>query len=153
MIEPGILPLVEALNATGLVQTFSSCEGHFDPSRGDGSEQTLVDRNHAYVRFIPADGITHEQVETALGNWLMAYKKKHGLMPVRVIGYKLFTPIDNEVDVTFVLELHPFNRFDLPQTKRDDVDKSISDLGFMISDSRFQSDKSEIINPKSEIKE
>jgi hypothetical protein len=122
-IEPAILPLVEALNATGLVRTFSSCEGHFIPE-----EQTLVDRNHAYVRFVSAEGITPEQVETALGNWLIAYKKKHGLMPVRVIGYKLFTPVDDEIDVTFVLELHPFNRFDRPETKRADLDRAVLQL-------------------------
>ncbi|TAE28804.1 MAG: hypothetical protein EAZ91_13705 [Cytophagales bacterium] len=122
-IEPAILPLVDALNATGLVRTFSSCEGHFDPS-----EQTLVDRNHAYVRFVPAEGITTEQVEAALGRWLMAYKKKHGLMPVRVVGYKLFTPVDDEIDVTFVLELHPFNRFDRPETKRADIDRAVLQL-------------------------
>jgi hypothetical protein len=122
-IEPAILPLVEALNATGLVRTFSSCEGHFIPE-----EQTLVDRNHAYVRFVPAEGITPEQVETALGNWLMDYKKKHGLMPVRVVGYKLFTPVDDEIDVTFVLELHPFNRFDRPETKRADLDRAVLQL-------------------------
>ncbi len=126
-IEPGILPLVDALNATGLVRTFSSCEGHFDPS-----EQTLVDRNHAYVRFVPAESVTPEQVETALGNWLVAYKKKHGLMPVRVIGYKLFTPLDDEIDVTFVLELHPFNRFDSPKTKRSDINRAILTLVFML---------------------
>jgi hypothetical protein len=136
-IEPGILPLVNALNATGLVRTFSSCEAHFGPSRGDGPEQTLrsvatVDQNHAYVRFVPAEGMMPEQVETGLGNWLMTYKKKHGLMPVRLIGYKLFTPVDDEIDVTFVLELHPFNRFDSPETKRDDIDRAILTLVFML---------------------
>ena len=29
VIEPRILPLVEALNATGLIETIASCEGHF----------------------------------------------------------------------------------------------------------------------------
>lgn len=119
-IEPGILPLVDGLNATGLVRTFSSCEGHFAPH-----EQTIVDRNHAEVRFVPAEGISTEQVETALGQWLITYKKKHGLMPVRVIGYKLFTPVDEDLDVTFVIELHPFNRFDPPETKRADVNRSV----------------------------
>ncbi len=123
-IEPGILPLVEALNATGLVRTFSSCEGHFGPSEQTLRSVATVDRNHAYVRFVLAEGITSEQVETAMGQWLIAYKKKHGLMPVRVIGYKLFTPVDDEIDVTFVLELHPFNRFDSPETKRDDVNRA-----------------------------
>ncbi|MCY7359208.1 MAG: hypothetical protein LH609_17485 [Rudanella sp.] len=122
-VEPGILPLVEALNATGLVRTFSSCEGHFGLH-----EQTLVDRSYAYVRFVPAEGILPEQVEMAVGIWLITYKKKHGLMPVRVIGYKLFTPVDDQIDLTFVLELQPFNRFDLPDTKRDDVNRAVKSL-------------------------
>ena len=126
-IEPGILPLVEALNATGLVQTFSSCEGHFGPSE----QLATVDRNQAEVRFIPADTIPPEQVEIMLGQWLTAYKKKHGLMPVRVIGYKLLTPVDNEIDVTFVIELHPFNRFDSSATKRDDVNRAVENLAVL----------------------
>ena len=119
-LEPTIRPLVEALNATGLVRTFSSCQGHYDPS-----EQTMVDRNLAYVRFVPAPGITVGQVETAMGKWLSAYKHKHGLLPVRVIGYKLFTPIDDDIDLTFVLELHPFNRLDAPDRKRADTNRAI----------------------------
>lgn len=120
-LEPGIRPLVDALNATGLVRTFSSCEGHYGPE-----EQTMVDRNLAYVRFMPAGGVSAEQVETALGRWLVTYKKKHGLLPVRVIGYKLFTPIDDDIDVTFVIELHPFNRFDSPGCQRTDTDRAVA---------------------------
>ena len=129
-IESGIRPLVDALNATGIVQTFSSCEGHYTADRTDGDaafrlEQTLVDRNLAYVRFVPARDVSAEQVETALGQWLATYKKKHGLLPVRMIGYKLFTPIDDEIDVTFVIELHPFNRFDSPDQKRADTNRAV----------------------------
>lgn len=119
-IEPGIQPLVDALNATGLVRTFSSCEGHFEPH-----PSTLVNRNLAYVRFVPAGGVSVGEVETALGRWLVTYKKKHGLLPVRVISYKLFTPIDDEVDLTFVIELHPFNRFDPPDRQRADTDWAV----------------------------
>ena len=127
-IEPGIRPLVDALNATGLVQTFSSCEGHYTDNRNDGPEQTLVDRNLAYVRFVPAGGISVEQVEAALGQWLATYKNAHGLLPVRMIGYKLFTPIDNEIDVTFVIELHPFNRFDPPDRKQADTNRAVEQV-------------------------
>ena len=118
-LEPGIAPLVAALNSTGLVETFSSCEGHFGP---DG--QQLRDRNHAEVRFRPANPTA--DVETWLGTLLMAFKERHGLMPVTLVGYKLYTPIsETEVDQTFVLELRPFNRFDLPATKRADIDRAI----------------------------
>jgi hypothetical protein len=122
-IEPQILPLVEALNQTGVVQTFSSCAGHFGPD-----EQHLRDRNHAEVRFIPAPGITTEQVESALAFWLIRFKQQHGIFPVQTIGYKLFTAVDDAVEVSFVLELRPFNRFDPPATKRNDIDRAIGQI-------------------------
>ena len=117
-IEPRIRPLVDALKATGLVQTFSSCEGHFSPD-----EQTLVDRNHAEVRFVPAEGVTNEAVEKLLTYLLTRFKAHHGLLPVTVTAHKLYTPIDEEaMEETFVLQLRPFNRFDPPNRKRDDTD-------------------------------
>jgi hypothetical protein len=123
-IEPRIRPLVDALNATVLVRTFSSCEGHFDPS-----EQTLVDRNLAYVRFVPAEGILAGQVETLLTYVLTRFKARHGLVPINLIGYKLYTPLDDEsTEETFVLELRPFNRFDLHDRKRSDTDRAVAQV-------------------------
>lgn len=123
-IEPLIRPLVDALNATGLVRTFSSCEGHFD-SEG----QTMVDRNLAYVRFVPAGGIAAAQVETMLTYVLTRFKARHGLVPINLTGYKLYTPLDDETaDETFVLELRPFNRFDPPDRKRADTDRAVAQV-------------------------
>jgi hypothetical protein len=130
MIEPGILPLVEALSATGLVCTFSSCEGHFE-----AHEQTLRDRNHAEVRFLPAPNVPEQPVEAALSQWLARFKARHGLMPVTAVGYKLFTPLDAvTVEITFVLELRPFNRFDPPVTKRSDVDRAVRQMIVLMND-------------------
>jgi hypothetical protein len=126
-IEPGILPLVEALNRTGLVRTFSSCEGHFDPH-----EQTLRNRNYAEVRFVPDDGVGAEAVEKWLGGLLSQFKARHGLMPVTVVGYKLFTPLgDGAIDETFVLELRPFNRFDPPATIRRDMERAVEQVALV----------------------
>ncbi len=129
-IEPGILPLVEAMNKTGLVQTFSSCEGHFHPD-----EQRLRDRNHAEVRFLPASGtspVNGVDVDKWLGTLLAKFKARHGLMPVTVAGYKLFTPIDETtVEETYVVELRPFNRFEPPVTKRADIDRAIRQLALL----------------------
>ncbi|QIP17890.1 hypothetical protein G8759_19560 [Spirosoma aureum] len=123
-LEPHIRPLVEALNATGVVRTFSSCEGHFRPD-----EQTIVDRNRAEVRFVPADGIMIEKVERFVSFILTRFKSQHGLIPINVVGYKLYTPIDDEtVDETFVLELRPFNRFDPPDRKRSDTDRAVDQV-------------------------
>ena len=127
-IEPGILPLVEALNKTGLVRTFSSCEGHFDPH-----EQTLRDRNYAEVRSVAAEGVDGLTVETWLGGLLSQFKARHGLMPITVVGYKLFTPLgDGAIDETFVLELRPFNRFDPPATKRLDIDRAVRQVALVV---------------------
>ncbi|GAB4043964.1 hypothetical protein [Spirosoma jeollabukense] len=132
-IEPKIRPLVDALNATGLVRTFSSCEGHFSPE-----EQTLVDRNHAEVRFVPADAVPVEAIEKLLTFILTRFKSRHGLLPVNVAAHKLYTPVDDEaVEETFVLQLRPFNRFDPPDRKRADVDHAIDQVEKLVYGIRF----------------
>ncbi|MBC8069225.1 MAG: hypothetical protein IAG13_12895 [Deltaproteobacteria bacterium] len=57
-IEPLILPLVDALNGTGLVETCSSCQAHFDgedPGLGYGGE-------HANVGFNRRDGVEEPEL-------------------------------------------------------------------------------------------
>ncbi len=123
-IEPRILPLVEALNQTGIVQTFSSCEGHYEPH-----EQTLADRNLAFVRFVPAPGMAIEQVEMWLTEVLAMFKDRHGLLPMHLLGYQAYTPIgEGQTERTFVLELRPFSRFEPPDTKRTDTDRAIGQV-------------------------
>jgi hypothetical protein len=60
---------------------------------------------------------------------LTRFKARHGLIPINLTGYKLYTPIDDETtEETFVLELRPFNRFDLPDRKRADTDRAVEQL-------------------------
>ncbi len=128
-IEPRIRPLVDALNQTGLVQTFSSCEGHYVPGRIDQPTPFPAGRQHAEVRFIPAPNVSLTQVEALLTAVLTRFKTRHGLLPVRVLAYKLYTPLDDEtVDETFVLELRPFNRFDAPDRQRSDTDRAVEQV-------------------------
>lgn len=132
-IEPGIRPLVDALNATGLVQTFSSCEGHYTPNRRDGLEQTLVDRSHAEVRFVPAPNGSVPAVERLLADVLVRFKTRHSLIPITLTAHKLYTPIDEDtVEETFVLQLRPFNRFDPPDRKRADTDRAVAQVTAII---------------------
>jgi hypothetical protein len=123
-IEPRIRSLVDAVNATGIARTFSSCEGHYAPN-----EQTLVDRNRAEIRFVPAIDKSAEEVEQLLTYLLTAFKRQYGILPIHLTGYKLYTPIDDtSVEETFVLELRPFNRFDPPDRKRADTDRGIEQV-------------------------
>mgnify|MGYP001074007632 CR=1 FL=1 len=63
-IEPRIRPLVSALNATGLVTTFSSCEGHF----GRVDKEPLNVREGADVRFEPNAGVREAELEALFGH-------------------------------------------------------------------------------------
>jgi hypothetical protein len=120
-IEPGIRPLVQVLNQTGVVVTFSSCEGHYEPI-----DPTARDRRHAEVRFLPAPGILADTVEQFMGQLLVGFKEKHGILPIQLIGYKLFTPTDvGQLDTTFVLELRPFLRLDPPAIQRADTNRAV----------------------------
>lgn len=122
-LEPNIHPLVEALNQTGRLRTFSSCEGHYTPE-----EQPFQDRNYAYVKFIPAPGVTEQAVERWLGTLLIQFKIRHGYLPVHLTGYKLYTPTDDVIETSFTLSLTPFNRFDRPETKRTDTNRAIEQV-------------------------
>lgn len=122
-LEPDIHPLVEALNQTGLVQTFSSCEGHYEPT-----DQTFQDRNRAYVKFIPAPGVVEADVEQWLGNLLIRFKINHGYLPMHLTGQKDYTPTDDTIETSFSLVLTPFNRFDTPATKRADTNRAIGQV-------------------------
>lgn len=122
-LEPRIRPLVEALNNSGLVQTFSSCEGHYEPA-----EQAFQDRNRAYVKFIPAPGVTEPAVEAWLGALLIRFKTRHGYLPIHLTGSKNFTPTDDTIETSFTMEFTPFNRFDPSATKRADTDRAIAQV-------------------------
>ncbi len=75
---------------------------------------------------VDSPGVSVEDVERWLGALLQTYKKRHGLLPVSLVGYKLFTPIDDDtIEQTYVLELRPFNRFDPPDRQRADIDRAI----------------------------
>ena len=59
-IEPRIRPLVDALNETCLLETFSSCQGHFGEENSTGD---LNDRSEAEVRAYVRDGVLEADVE------------------------------------------------------------------------------------------
>ena len=122
-IEPGILPLVEALNNTGVVHTFSSCQGHFDQFH------RFNDKNKADVRFHPEDNISEKEIEKFIYFLLSEFNDKHSFDPVILSAHKLYTPLqpnENEIiDYVYVIELTPFDQEVSPEQKRQNVDQAI----------------------------
>src|SRR3990170_286137 len=64
IIERRIRTLVDALNNTGLVVTFSSCEGHF----GETERVGFKDREMAEVWFELAQGVSENDLEKLFGH-------------------------------------------------------------------------------------
>lgn len=129
-IEPKILPLVQALNSTGLVHTFSSCEGHFD------SYDRFNNHHKADVRFDPADGFSEYEIEKFISYIITEFNNLHSFSPVTLTMHKLYAPInpdeDREIDFVYVLELTPFDHDVSPKKQRSDVDKAIFDASAVV---------------------
>jgi len=122
-IEPRILPLVNAINQTGLFTTFSSCEGHFRPD-----EQTIDDRNRADVRFERKKGISEKKANAFL--YFLVNQYPLGLIRAGLSVYKIYTPFHplNSANYVYVIQIAPYDRFDTPEHKRAETDEGIDML-------------------------
>jgi len=122
-IEPRILPLVNAINQTGLFTTFSSCEGHFSPG-----EQTTQDRNSADVRFERKKGVSEKSANAFL--YFLVNQYPIGLIRAGLSVYKIYTPFHplNSADYVYVIQIAPYDRFDTSQHKRAETDEGIDKL-------------------------
>ena len=129
-IEHGIKPLVDALNNTGMVKTFSSCEGHYTID-----EQVLQDRNKADVRFDPCENILLTEIEHFITYLITSFEIKFSFSPITFISYKLYCPNDSFTpDFLFVFELKPFNRFSTPDEKKRNTNKAIIQLSRLVEE-------------------
>ncbi|MCA2856527.1 MAG: hypothetical protein IM449_16955 [Microcystis sp. M065S1] len=122
-IEPLILPLVNAINQTGLFTTFSSCEGHFAPG-----EQTIDDRNRADVRFERRKGISEKRANDFL--YFLVNQYPLGLIRAGLSVCKIYAPFHplNTADFVYVIQIEPYDRFDTPEHKRAETDEGIDML-------------------------
>jgi hypothetical protein len=122
-IEYRILPLVNAINQTGLFTTFSSCEGHFAPW-----EQTIDDRNRADVRFKRRKGISEKRANDFL--YFLVNQYPLGLIRAGLSVYKIYTPFHplNSADYAYVIQIEPYDRFDTSEHKRAETDEGIDML-------------------------
>ena len=122
-IEYRILPLVNAINQTGLFRTISSCQGHFAPG-----EQTINDRNRADVRFERRKGVSEKRANGFL--YFLVNQYPLGLIRAGLSVYKIYTPFHplNTADYVYVIQIAPFDRFDTAQHKRAETDEGIDML-------------------------
>lgn len=121
VIEPKIKPLVDVLNRTKLLVTFSSCQGHFARS-----EQRMQDRNFADVRFQLAPAAKEEDLQMLLE--FVISEVYHRDPPVFVDSYKKYIPqVSTNYDgPIWVIQITPHRRLDSPQKKRQYTDQGIS---------------------------
>jgi len=133
-IEPKILPLVQALNSTGLVYTFSSCQGHFDQFH------RFKDKNKAEVRFYPEDNSSKNEIEKFFCYLLSKFNDQYGFSPVILSAYKLYTslkPNENEtVDLTdwYLLSTKGEQIFNFPEGFKLNAGEEVIIAGYGLRD-------------------
>jgi hypothetical protein len=123
VIEPRILPLVTAINQTGLFTTFSSCEGHFEPN-----QQTIDDLDRADVRFERRKWVSEKRANDFL--YFLVNKYPLGLIRAGLSVYKIYAPFHplNTANYVYVIQIEPYDRFDTPERKRAETDEGIDTL-------------------------
>ena len=123
VIEPRILPLVTAINQTGLFTTFSSCEGHFEPN-----QQTIDDLDRADVRFERRKWVSEKRANDFL--YFLVNEYPLGVIRAGLSVYKVYAPFHplNTADYVYVIQIAPFDRFDTPQHMRAETDEGIDML-------------------------
>lgn len=141
-IEPEILPLVEAFNETGILNTFSSCRGHYDPA-----EQEWQDRNKADVRFYPSESTTDETVEAFLNYLILEFNKRESISPITISACKLYCPDEENTlpDYCYVVTLKPIDRFDNPENKRGHTDHAIAGLTQIVKEYAKQTSRQQCV--------
>jgi hypothetical protein len=120
-IEPRIRPLVSALNATGLVTTFSSCEGHF----GRVDKESLNVRESANVRFEPNAGVREAELEALFGHVIGNHVNSPLMWKALLSIYKEYLPgteSDYVAGHVFVFQIEAFDPHLSSRSKRKHVD-------------------------------
>ncbi len=123
-IEQKIEPLVDAINNTSIVKTFSSCEGHYSDC------VDVMDRCCADVRFNPSDGIKEKQIETFFDYILKKYSNLEIQWKAKLQICKQYTPLSNDenIDFIFAIKISPFDKNESDRNKRIDIDKAILEV-------------------------
>lgn len=125
-IEPGIRALVDALNATGLLETVTSCEGHYGQRREDGD---CTDRQQANVGFELRPGISEQQLVRFFGKVLADYVQNPVQWEATFEITKKYVPDltgNGEVDETFFFTIRPFDPSASDLKRRNGTDTALA---------------------------
>lgn len=124
-IEPGIRPLVDALEGTGLVHTFTSCEGHYGYRAPSGDP---VDRDRANVGFFLREGVREEELVRLFGDVLHELDS-HGPRDAALTVAKRYVAALDAADgpeVFFEFTVRPSSPGASDRAKRDVTDRALA---------------------------
>ena len=126
-IELRILPLVKAINETGLFRTFSSCEGHF----GHHDPDNFTDMENANVSFDPVEGISEDRIESFFARVFADHRNSQTKWEATLSICKYYVPSEEgrlPIQYHYRFEIHPFNPYESNEEKRRHVDILIEEV-------------------------
>ncbi|HEY4065177.1 MAG TPA: hypothetical protein VGM30_24925 [Puia sp.] len=111
--------LVQALNDTNLVDTFSSCQGNLEGYDQQEMDQTIVD-----IRFYGSKMVSDNDIQTLM-EFIITKAMTYDL-EVFVDAYKKYKPHQHILhSPIYVLKIRPCNSFDDSLKKRKDIDAGV----------------------------
>ena len=124
-IEPGIRALVDAVNETGLVQTFTSCEGHYGVRAPPGD---FTDRERACVRFFLGDDTSEDDLQHFFGKVLADYERHEVAEASFCIGKRFESGLDgsDSTEAYYEFQVRPRNRNASDAEKRRITDHALA---------------------------
>lgn len=124
-IEPGIRPLVDALSATRLVNTFTSCEGHYGYHAPEGD---FTDRERATVGFFLRAGTPEDALVRFFGKVLVDYDRHAVEEIVFTVEKRYAAALDrtDDPEAYFEFTLRPRNPGASDTAKRSATDRALA---------------------------
>ncbi len=126
-IEPRIRALVDALNGTGLVRTFTSCEGHFGFRAPPGD---VTFREQANVGFFLRPGIPEQKLIRFLGMVLADYHLHDVKRAVFEVAKHYVAALDgtDSPEVYFDFTIRPSDPKASSLAKRSSTDRALAEI-------------------------
>jgi hypothetical protein len=124
-IEPGVRALVDALNATRLVHTFTSCEGHYGYRAPEGD---FTDRERANVGFFLRAGASEDALVRFFGRVLADYDRYAVEEIVFTVEKRYAAALDpaDGPEAFFEFTMRPRNRGAPDAAKRSVTDRALA---------------------------
>ncbi len=149
-IEPRIRPLVDALNETGLVYTFTSCEGHYGRPGPPGDPPG---RERANVGFFLLPGVPEQDLVRFFGKVLAGCRLHASREVIFEVAKRYAAALDGSdaPEVFFDFTIRPVDAGASPFAKRNATDRALAAIARSVTLVARPATRDALVSPRADI--